>query len=120
MEALITLSKEIENAYGSIDSFNSDVKKCYQNGEFLQSCNDDQVNLYFEFLDLRNKAYDELCGDNITWRLNLWQKSIFNDNVTITNFIFGHGMVIQFLKSSRMKTSFQLNVMSNPCRAQDR
>ena len=46
MEALITLSKEIENAYGSIDSFNSDVKKCYQNGEFLQSCNDDQVNLY--------------------------------------------------------------------------
>ena len=92
MEALITLSKEIENAYGSIDSFNSDVKKCYQNGEFLQSCNDDQVNLYFEFLDLRNKAYDELCGDNITWRLNLWQKSIFNDNVTITNFIFGHGI----------------------------
>jgi hypothetical protein len=92
MEALITLSKEIENTYSSIDSFNSDVKKCYQNGEFLQSCNDDQVNLYFEFIDLRNKAYNELCGDNITWRLNLWQKSIFNNNVTITNFIFGHGI----------------------------
>lgn len=92
MEAFITLSKEIENTYSSLDSFNSDVKKCYQNGEFLQSCNDDQVNLYFEFIDLRNKAYSELCGDNITWRVNLWKKSIFNVNTNITNFIFGHGI----------------------------
>ena len=65
METLIALSKKIENSYGSLRSFNSDLKECNQNGKFLQSCNDDQVNLYYKFIDLKNTAYDELCGDNI-------------------------------------------------------
>lgn len=92
VEALIAFSKKIENSYGSMGSFNSYLEECYQNGTFLQTCDDDQVNLYFKFIDLRNKAYDELCGDNITWRLSLWKKTIFNDNVNIINFIFGHGI----------------------------
>ena len=50
------------------------------------------ISLFNEILELRNNAYDDLCGDNIDWRIKLWKKTVINDNTNITNFLIGNGI----------------------------
>ena len=45
-----------------------------------------------ELVKLRNNAYNELCGDNIDWRISLWKKSVINDNTNTINFLLGNGI----------------------------
>ena len=93
MEVLIDKFYEIGNTYGSVGIFSDLISECYlQTGEISDSCDKEDIDLYLEFLNLRNKAYDELCGDNISWRIRLWEKSIINENSNLLNFMFGHGV----------------------------
>tara|TARA_A100001035_G_C27780300_1_gene501404 strand:- start:649 stop:2238 length:1590 start_codon:yes stop_codon:yes gene_type:complete len=70
------------------------VEGCLSNSSDLVTKIDCEefIYLFNELVQLRNNAYDELCGDNIDWRINLWKKSIVNDNTNITNLLLGNGI----------------------------
>ena len=70
------------------------VEDCLGNSSDLITKTDceELIYLFNEVVQLTNDAYDELCGDNIDWRINLWKKSIINDNTNITNLLLGNGV----------------------------
>lgn len=84
---------EIENLYGSINIFNEIVYNCYEDPLFqITPCDNDALALYKEFIQIRNKAYEGLCGDNITWRITLWRKALYSENTNLTNILIGNGI----------------------------
>ena len=70
------------------------VEGCFNNSSDIISKIDCQglISLFNEIVELRNNAYDDLCGDNIDWRIKLWKKTVINDNTNITNFLIGNGI----------------------------
>tara|TARA_B100001996_G_scaffold276056_1_gene216738 strand:+ start:587 stop:2155 length:1569 start_codon:yes stop_codon:yes gene_type:complete len=84
---------EIVLLYGSADNFNEIVLNCFSESPSEDTpCDTEALSMYMNFIQIRNAAYEELCGDNITWRINLWKKTLYNDDTNIKNILFGNGI----------------------------
>ena len=85
---------EIVNLYGSPGNFNNIIEPCFQESTSTASniCDYEALSIYNEYIQIRNNAYDDLCGDNITWRINLWKKTLYNKNSDTLSILFGNGI----------------------------
>tara|TARA_X000000368_G_scaffold883_1_gene724 strand:+ start:14150 stop:15736 length:1587 start_codon:yes stop_codon:yes gene_type:complete len=91
--SVIIRFNEIVNLYGSADIFNEIIFNCFQESTSRTNpCDYEALSIYNEFIQIRNTAYEDLCGDNITWRVNLWKKTLYNENSDALNIFFGNGI----------------------------
>ncbi len=84
---------EIILLYGSPNVFNEIILNCFSESPSEDTpCDSEALSMYMNFIKIRNAAYEDLCGDNITWRINLWTKTLYNDDTNIKNILFGNGV----------------------------
>lgn len=82
------------NDLNTSDPFKELFESCVNDGSDNINDNNCQeiIKKHDELIILKNSTYQELCGNNITWRLNLWRKSINSSNDGLAGVIFGNGI----------------------------
>ena len=82
------------NDLNTSDPFKELFESCVNDGSNNINDNNCQeiIKKHDELIILKNSTYQELCGNNITWRLNLWRKSIYSSNDGLAGVIFGNGI----------------------------